>query len=63
MDFVIVIFAAFLVSGLTRYSGFGLGALLMPVFALFFRAEVAVAATAIVHGANNIFTHHPSAIP
>lgn len=44
-----------LVSGLTLFSGFGLGTLLMPAFALFFPVEVAVAATAIVHGANNVF--------
>jgi hypothetical protein len=37
------------------YSGFGLGTLLMPVFALFFPVEVAVAATAVVHSANNLF--------
>jgi hypothetical protein len=55
MDFFIVAFAAVFVSGLTLFSGFGLGTLLMPVFALFFPVEVAVAATAIVHGANNIF--------
>ena len=42
-------------AGLTLYSGFGLGTLLMPVFALFFPVEMAVAATAIVHFANNIF--------
>lgn len=55
MEFIIVAFAAVFVSGLTLFSGFGLGTLLMPVFALFFPVEVAVAATAIVHGANNIF--------
>ncbi|HDR15483.1 MAG TPA: sulfite exporter TauE/SafE family protein [Desulfobacteraceae bacterium] len=55
MEFVIVAFAAVFVSGLTLFSGFGLGTLLMPVFALFFPVEVAVAATAIVHGANNVF--------
>ncbi len=44
-----------LTAGLTLYSGFGLGTLLMPVFALFFPIELAVAATAVVHGANNIF--------
>lgn len=53
--FVIVGVAALLVSGLTLYSGFGLGTLLMPVFALFFPVEVAVVATAIVHGANSVF--------
>jgi hypothetical protein len=55
MEFVIVAFSGVFVSGLTLFSGFGLGTLLMPVFALFFPVEVAVAATAIVHGANNIF--------
>lgn len=55
MEFVIVALVAGLVSGLTLFSGFGLGTLLMPVFALFFPIEVAVAATAVVHGANNVF--------
>jgi hypothetical protein len=43
------------VSLLTFFAGFGLGTLLMPAFALFLPIEVAVASTAIVHGANNIF--------
>ncbi len=55
MDFAIVALASLLVAALTLYSGFGLGTLLMPVFALFFPIEAAVAATAVVHGANNIF--------
>ncbi|MFO7965154.1 MAG: sulfite exporter TauE/SafE family protein [Desulfobacterales bacterium] len=55
MDFLIVAFAAFFVSGLTLFSGFGLGTLLLPVFALFFPVEVAVAAVAVVHGINNLF--------
>ncbi len=46
---------AFGVSLLTLFSGFGLGTLLMPVFALFFPIEVAVASTAVVHAANNVF--------
>lgn len=46
---------AFAISGLTLFSGFGLGTLLMPAFALFFPVEIAVAATATVHLANNIF--------
>lgn len=37
------------------YSGFGLGTLMLPVFALFFPVEMAVVATALVHGANNVF--------
>ena len=46
---------SFLAAGLTMYSGFGLGTLMLPVFALFFPIEVAVVATALVHGANNVF--------
>ena len=55
MSYFIICAVAFAVSGLTLFSGFGLGTLLMPAFALFFPIEVAVAATAIVHLANNIF--------
>ena len=47
--------AAFLAAGLTMYSGFGLGTLMLPVFALFLPVEMAVVATALVHGANNVF--------
>lgn len=54
MSFVIVGLAAGLCSLLTLYAGFGLGTLLLPVFALFFPLEVAVAATALVHLANNL---------
>jgi len=42
-------------AALTLYSGFGLGTLLLPAFALFFPVEIAVFATALVHGANNVF--------
>lgn len=55
MSYIIICTVALLVSGLTLFSGFGLGTLLMPAFALFFPIEVSVAATAIVHLANNIF--------
>jgi hypothetical protein len=50
MSYLIICVVAFAVSGLTLFSGFGLGTLLMPAFALFF--PVAVAATAVVHLAN-----------
>ena len=53
--YLAVSLAAFFAAGLTLYSGFGLGTLLLPVFALFFPAEMAVVATAMVHGANNVF--------
>ena len=36
-------------------SGFGLGTLMLPVFAVFFPIEIAVGMTAIVHVLNNIF--------
>lgn len=55
MEYIIVSFAACFASALTLFSGFGLGTLLMPVVAIFFPLEVAVAITAIVHLANNIF--------
>jgi hypothetical protein len=53
--YLAVALAALIAAGLTLYSGFGLGTLLLPVFALFFPAEMAVVATAMVHGANNVF--------
>jgi len=52
---LLVCLAALLASGLTFFSGFGLGTLLTPVFALFFPVQTAIAATAIVHLANNLF--------
>jgi uncharacterized protein len=55
MEYFVVCLVAILVSSLTLFSGFGLGTLLMPAFALFFPVPVAIAATAIVHLANNIF--------
>lgn len=55
MSYLIICSVALFVSCLTLFSGFGLGTLLMPAFALFFPIEVAVAATAIVHLANNLF--------
>ncbi len=55
MEYVFVCLSALLVSALTLFSGFGLGTVLMPVFALFFPVPVAIAATAVVHLANNAF--------
>ncbi|MEE9166087.1 MAG: sulfite exporter TauE/SafE family protein [Candidatus Neomarinimicrobiota bacterium] len=55
MDIVIVTLVSLIASGLTLFSGFGLGSILMPVMLLFFPVEVAVAATALVHLANNFF--------
>lgn len=50
-----VILVALIAACLTLFSGFGLGTLLMPAFALIYPIELAVAATAVVHLANNIF--------
>lgn len=55
MDYLLIAAIALLASGLTLFSGFGLGTILMPVFALFFPVPAAIAATAIVHLANNLF--------
>ena len=55
MEILIICLVALFVAGLTFFSGFGLGTLLMPAFALFFPIEIAIAATAIVHLANNIY--------
>jgi uncharacterized protein len=55
MEYLLISLTAMIVSGLTLFSGFGLGTVLMPVFALFFPVPVAVAATAVVHLANNLF--------
>lgn len=55
MELFVVCIAALLASALTLFSGFGLGTLLMPVVALFFPLELAIAMTAMVHLANNLF--------
>jgi uncharacterized membrane protein YfcA len=55
VEYVIVCVAALIASGLTFFSGFGLGTLLLPTFALFFPLPSAVAMTAVVHLLNNLF--------
>ncbi len=55
MEYAAVAISALAVAVLSLYSGFGLGTLLMPVFAIFFPVPVAIAATAVVHLANNVF--------
>jgi len=55
MEFVLIGLAALLTSGLILFSGFGLGTILMLVFALFFPLPLAIAVTAVVHFANNLF--------
>ena len=55
MELFAITSAAFLASFLTFFSGFGLGTLLTPVFAIFFPIDLAVAMTAIVHFLNGLF--------
>ena len=55
MEYVLVCAVALAASGLTLFSGFGLGTILFPAFALFFPVDVAIAQTALVHMANNAF--------
>ena len=55
LSYVFIIVLCLAVAALTLYTGFGLGTLLMPAFAIFFSMEVAIAATAAVHLANNLF--------
>lgn len=55
MEYLAVALVALLAAGLTLFSGFGLGTLLTPAFALFFPVATAVAMTAVVHFANNLF--------
>jgi len=55
MEIFIISLAALGAASLTFFSGFGLGTLLMPVVAIFFPLEIAIAITAVVHLANNLF--------
>jgi len=54
VEHLVIAAVAALASLLTFFSGFGLGTLLLPAFALFLPLADAVAATAVVHGANNV---------
>lgn len=53
--FLIVGVLAFFASLMTFFSGFGLGTILTPIFAIYFPIENAIAMTAIVHLLNNLF--------
>lgn len=55
MSYLVICVVAFFASALTFFSGFGLGTLLLPAFALFFPIELAVALTAVVHFVNGLF--------
>ncbi len=55
MEYLVIGLIALFASGLTLFSGFGLGTILLPAFALFFDIQTAIAMTAIVHLINNLF--------
>lgn len=55
MDFLIIGSVAFGASLLTFFSGFGLGTLLLPAFALFFSTPVALAATGALFLASHLY--------
>ena len=55
MELIVTTLVAFLTAILTFFSGFGLGTILMPVFAIFFPVEIAIALTGVVHFSNNLF--------
>jgi hypothetical protein len=55
MTYLVICTVALLASALTFFSGFGLGTLLLPAFALFFPIEQAIALTAVVHFLNGLF--------
>jgi uncharacterized membrane protein YfcA len=55
MEIGIICLAAFFTAVLTFFSGFGLGTILTPVFAIFFPIDIAIALTGVVHFSNNLF--------
>jgi len=55
IEYLIICITSLLISIITLFSGFGLGTVLMPVFAIFFPLPVAIASVAVVHLANNLF--------
>ena len=55
MEIAVICLAAFFTAVLTFFSGFGLGTILTPVFAIFFPIDIAIALTGVVHFSNNLF--------
>lgn len=55
MVYFLIAITSLIASFLTFFSGFGLGTILLPVFALYYPLPVAVALTACVHLLNNLF--------
>lgn len=55
IEYITICFFSLVGSGLTFFSGFGLGTILVPIFAAFFPLELAIVLTAVVHFLNNVF--------
>lgn len=55
MEYLLICSASLFISIITLFSGFGLGTVLMPFFAIFSPLPIAIASTAVVHLANNVF--------
>ena len=55
MEYFFIPIFSFIASLLTLFSGFGLGTILLPIFAMFFPLSIAISLTAIIHFINNIF--------
>jgi len=55
VDIILICATAFAAGGITLFSGFGLATLLMPVMAIFFPVEIAIALTAVVHLLSTLF--------
>jgi len=55
MIYLLIALTALVASFLTFFSGFGLGTILLPVFAIYYPLPVAIALTACVHLLNNLF--------
>jgi len=55
MPYLVICLVALVASGLTFFSGFGLGTLLLPAFALFVPVDQAIAMTAVVHLVSSLF--------
>ena len=63
MEIFIVAIVALLASALTLFSRFGLGMLLMPVVAIYFPVEIAIAIAAMVYFANNACLQTRTGVP
>lgn len=55
MDYIVISIVAFAAAIMTFFSGFGLGTILTPVFAVFFPIDLAIGLTGVVHFLNGIF--------